>query len=359
MNPTEAAREAFPVTRRAAYLNTASMGAVSTTFAATLAELTRRDVGRGRALTARYAAMDSARERVRRQIAALLDCKPQRILLTRSTSAGLAAVIEAIRWEPGDEVVTTDAEHEACTTPLIEQARRRRIRIVTAALPSDAPSVDRLTSLISPRTKLIALSAVAFESGARLPLEAIARAARAAGAAVLVDGAQGAGAFELDPEALGVDFLALPLQKWLCGPEGLGALYVGPKARWLAPGLDGDRITHGLPVLAATAAHLEWLDETLGWPWIHQRTAALARYARRVLGRIDGARLLTPATHAGITTIHHSAARSTTATGELERAGIVVRQLPTVPAFRISTAFFNTEGEVDRAADAIASLHRS
>ena len=83
-----------------------------------------------------------------------------------------------------------------------------------------------ITALIGPRTKLVALSHVLWANGRVLPMRAISDAAHAVGAPVLADGAQGAGAIDVDPAALGVDAYAGPGQKWLCGPNGVGFLWV-------------------------------------------------------------------------------------------------------------------------------------
>ena len=84
-----------------------------------------------------------------------------------------------------------------------------------------------------PRTRLVALSHVSWATGAVLDVAGAARAARAVGALVLVDGAQSVGAIPVDVGALDVDAYAFPAHKWLLGPDGLGALWIAP-GRWTA-----------------------------------------------------------------------------------------------------------------------------
>src|SRR4029077_13396631 len=80
---------------------------------------------------------------------------------------------------------------------------------------------------ITPGTGLVSVSHVAWTTGAILPVAAIAEIAHARGALVVIEGAQAAGAIPLRFDELGADLYALPAQKWLLGPEGMGALVAG------------------------------------------------------------------------------------------------------------------------------------
>src|SRR5690625_4934595 len=83
---------------------------------------------------------------------------------------------------------------------------------------------------MSERTKLICISHVAYNTGARLPVEEVATLARERGALLLVDGAQGPGQIAVDVKSLGCHFYACAGQKWMLGPDGTGALYVAGEA---------------------------------------------------------------------------------------------------------------------------------
>src|SRR5690606_8258970 len=86
--------------------------------------------------------------------------------------------------------------------------------------------IDKFRAAINDRTRLVSLSHVSWKTGTVFPLAEVARAAHQHGALVAVDGAQSGGAIGIDVKKLDVDFYAIPGQKWLCGPEGTGALYV-------------------------------------------------------------------------------------------------------------------------------------
>ena len=151
----------------------------------------------------------------RERLAALIGAESDEVALTDSTTHGVNTVVWGLPWQSGDEVVTTDVEHPGILVPLHHLARRFGIglRIVPPAAVRGA---------ISERTRPVALSHVSFSTGAVLPVMEVV----ASGVPVLVDGAQAVGAVPVDVHALGVDFYAFSGQKWLCGPEGTGGLYV-------------------------------------------------------------------------------------------------------------------------------------
>ena len=156
---------------------------------------------------------------------------PERIALTHSTSGGMNLVLGGLDFAAGDEIITTDNEHPGLLEPLAALVRRHGVVVRVAEALHGSDPLDAVASLIGPRTRLVALSHVLWANGRILPLREIAEAAHAAGAPVLVDGAQGVGAIDVDPAALGVDAYAGPGQKWLCGPNGVGFL-------WLADGFE-------------------------------------------------------------------------------------------------------------------------
>jgi L-cysteine/cystine lyase len=155
---------------------------------------------------------------------------------------------------------------------------------------------------------------------------------------------------------LGVDFCAMPMQKWLCGPEGLGALFMRSGLTCI-PRVD--RVARGWAAYEATGVHLEWLRMNLGWEWILERTAMLAGYTRRALSGIPHARLLTPESHAGLITFALIGGDTMQFADELRGRGYVFRHLEALHAYRISTAFFNTVEEIDGFVRAIADFART
>jgi L-cysteine/cystine lyase len=223
-----ALRQELPVVERQVYLNTGTAGPLPRRAAAAITAANERQLLDGRAsfkvyMEEYFPLLDDVRARFAR----LLGADVGEIALTHHTTEGMNIATWGLNWQPGDEIVATTHEHEAGLLPAYAAARRfgLGVRVVDASGSADTVAAA-VTAAISPRTRLVILSHVTFTTGAVLPVQAITEAAHRQGALVAVDGAQSAGAIPVDVHALGVDFYAVPGQKWLCGPEGVGALYV-------------------------------------------------------------------------------------------------------------------------------------
>ncbi|MDI3297827.1 MAG: aminotransferase class V-fold PLP-dependent enzyme [Bacillota bacterium] len=382
----QAVREELPAVRRAVYLNTGTAGPLPRRVAAALERALAREVEEGRAWPDLWPLARERREALRARVAALIGAGAEEVALTHHTSEGLNIVLWGIEWTPGDEVVTTDAEHEGGLVPLylLHQRRGVGLRFASVGDGSEEAALEGIRRALTPATRLLLLSHVSYSTGARLPLAEIVTMAHARGVPVLVDGAQSAGALPVDVHALGVDFYALPGQKWLLGPEGTGALYVRADrlaelrptfAAWAsarhgtvaadAPRLElaegARRFEVGTvfePALEAWREGLEWL-ESLGWPELFARVERLAAYARARLGELPGLRVTTPANAAGLLHFEAQGAAPERVVRALRERGFMLRVTPHPPRMRISTGFFNTEEEIDRLAQALPEVVRS
>jgi L-cysteine/cystine lyase len=350
------ARDCLPVTRGYAYLDTGSIGPISAIYSETLARCTGEDLELGRALAERYERIDRAKTVIRAEVASLLGADPAEIELTSGTRDGIARLLARLSWSAGDEVVTTGLEFPACADAIHALTRTAGVAVRIAQVPAnDAGDIEWLARCLTPRTRLIALSGVAYTTGQQLPLDRVAELAAARGVRTLVDGAQLVGAAVLDLERAPIDFVALPLQKWLCGPDGLGALY---SRGGTAGASRAETVAHGWPTLEACAEHLGWMRENLGWSWVYERTRLLAAHARRALAGIDGIRLATPDQHAGLVAIHCEHEGSAAVAQRLRSANMIVRHRPELDLLRISTAFFITRDDIDRFADLVRARDR-
>jgi L-cysteine/cystine lyase len=215
----EEARAQFPVLERLAYLNAGSLGPLSRATLAAWEERMRFDQTHGRAGRAWFEDTIALRERVRDRIAALVGSPRDRIALTSSTTDGCNIVLSGLALGPDDEVVTTDSEHPGLLLPLSVSGARVRVAEVAARPTEDA--LARILACVTPRTRLLALSHVLWTTGQVMPVHEL---KRESALPVLVDGAQSVGTIPVDVGDL--DFYTVSCQKWLCGPEPLGALYV-------------------------------------------------------------------------------------------------------------------------------------
>jgi L-cysteine/cystine lyase len=165
---------------------------------------------------------------VRVRLAALVGVRPDQMALTSSTTDACNIVLAGLDVGPGDELVTTDVEHFGLTGPL--HASGAEVRVAAVKDRPAAEAADAILAEVTSRTRLLALSHVAWTTGQMLPAEAL---KRETGLPVLVDGAQSVGAIPVD--AAPFDFYTVSGQKWLCGPVPTGALAVAePEALQVA-----------------------------------------------------------------------------------------------------------------------------
>lgn len=249
---------------------------------------------------------------------------PEEIILTRGTTDGLNLVAHAwarARLAPGDLVLVTALEHHANLLPWQRVCEATGARLVTIPTRSGDVCVDDVSALLSPRTKVVAVTHVSNVTGAELPVAAIAARAHAVGAVVVVDGAQGAAVADADVRALGADFYAMSGHK-VYGPSGTGALYAS-RARLaemtpvtLGGGIalrvssDGMTLREGPQRFEAGSPNVEGLAglsaalgflASIGTPARIAHARRLAVHAAEELARIPGVRVVgAPAQRTGI-----------------------------------------------------------
>jgi L-cysteine/cystine lyase len=166
---------------------------------------------------------------------------------------------------------------------------------------------------------------------------------------------------------LGVDYYAFPGQKWLCGPEGTGGLYVRRtrhahlQATFVGTRSAGPAATHYewgtlfRPGVHGLHAALGWLDE-LGPRAIFGRTREMADYCYQRLAALDRIRMLTPVdARAGLVNVQLPGVDLDACVAQLGDHGITIRAVPDTDALRVSCAFFNTTAEIDRLVRFIAT----
>lgn len=375
-------RAALPALSRAVYLNCGTSGPIPAPAATAMSEAVQDELAGGRTGQAYFSRALGEAEAVRELVAGLLGADPSEIALTAGASEGMNIAAWALNWQRGDEVVSANTEHPGGLFPLF--ALRDRFGVNVRLADWFEPGQDvvaTLERLITPRTRLVALSHVAWSTGERCPIADVAALAHAHGALLLVDGAQGAGAAPLHLHESGVDFYALPGQKWLLGPEGTGALYVradrlpelrntfagyGSAQAWnrsagFLPHAAARRFEVGMrhPVsIAGQKAALTWMRETVEISWAVERIDALAERLRQRLAAIPGVRVITPAGHAGLVAFQVPNVPPADAVHGLERRGYWVRFIDLPPAVRASCGFYNTEDEIDGLAAAVEELAR-
>jgi selenocysteine lyase/cysteine desulfurase len=351
VDPSEL-RAQFPVLERLAYLNAGTDGPVPRAAAEAARAEIDRELAEGR-ISAHFERRSALQEALRAQYAALVGAEPDDIALQTSTSEGLGRVMAGLDLGPTDEILTSDEEHPGLLGPLAAaRARGATVRFAPLATLDEA---------ITDATTVVACSHVGWVSGLTAPA-----ALAECGVPVILDGAQGAGAVPVDVRALGCAAYASAGQKWLCGADGTGFLYLEPafcdRLRAIAPsyvafedanqGLDsplkaGARC-HDTPavaaeVLAFSAASVRVLADA-GWGTVHgrgvhQAAALAARLA--AAGR-------TVAPRDATTLVAWEDDDPTATRDRLADVGVVVRNLPGRPLLRASVGAWTSDDDLDR-----------
>jgi L-cysteine/cystine lyase len=214
-----------------------------------------------------------------------------------------------------------------------------------------------------------------------LPIAAIAEMAHARGAILVVDGAQSAGAIPFELDATRADVYAVPAQKWLLGPEGMGAVAVAAGVRdRLQPAFGGhfsfetvapdgvavrwpdarkfESSNFHRPSIVGMARSIGWLSMFVGLDWVYARGAAMARMAADRLATIAGVEVITPRDRmATLVTFRIAGWPAQAALDELgARVFAIARTVPLVNAVRISVGFFTSEAELERLIEAVSLL---
>lgn len=177
-------------------------------------------------------------KQMRGAIAQELQVTPSTITLTEDVTVGCNIVLWGIQWREGDHLLLSDCEHPGVVAAAEELRARFGIKVSTCPLMAtlnDGDPTAVIAQHLRPTTRLVVISHILWNTGQVLPLADINRVCHSFTAAyapvrVLVDAAQSVGVLPLDMAAMDVDFYAFTGHKWLCGPAGVGGLYVSPDA---------------------------------------------------------------------------------------------------------------------------------
>ncbi|TML81252.1 MAG: aminotransferase class V-fold PLP-dependent enzyme [Actinobacteria bacterium] len=352
-------RALFPVLERFAYLNAGSLGPLSRPTLTAMEERLRFDQEQGRGGHGWFTSVLELRARVREELARLIGASPTQMALTDSTTDGCNIVLSGLELGPDDEVVTTDSEHPGLLLPL--HVSGARVRVAEVAARPTANALQAILSCVTPRTRLLALSHVLWTTGQVMPLHEL---KRETGLPILVDGAQSVGTIPVEVGEL--DYYTVSCQKWLCGPEPLGALYVRdpeelrvgipsgfaqkslePDGRFV-PAEGAARFDSGwlaTPSLAGLEAALAGAPE-----WRFERAAEMAALCRAALRERfeivgDGEQ----STLVSFIPAGDAAAQA----ARLYDGGVIVRDLPGTGWLRASCGWWTSGEDVDRLLSAL------
>ncbi len=224
-------RALFPDLQTPIYANHASLTPPSTPVREAVRASLDGYASRGMAW---YIEEAARRDRLRASLAGLIGASPEDTALVSNTSAGVLAVALCLPWRRGERIVVFEGEFPTNITPWQQAARRHELELVW--LEADGFRRDRDTALerlvdeLKRGVRLVAVSAVQFTTGQRMPLKRMGALCKRYGAELFVDAIQAAGVVPLDVAKMQIDYLTAGSHKWLMGPEGLAAFYAAPAA---------------------------------------------------------------------------------------------------------------------------------
>jgi cysteine desulfurase/selenocysteine lyase len=335
-------------------------------------------------------AYEKARETARRYINA---ANPDEIILTRNATEGINLVADSFGRDgigAGDEIVLSIMEHHSNIVPWNYHRERKGAVIRWASVADDGTFLlDEFVKLLTPRTRIVAITHMSNVLGTVVPVKEICRLAHERGIPVLVDGAQGAVHLPVDVQDIDCDFYSFTGHK-VYGPTGIGVLY-GKRDRLKAmpPYLGGgemnaevstERVTYaepphrfeaGTPPIVQAiglGAALDYMEK-IGRDRIGAHEARLATYAHERLARINSLKIYGHAEGKGaIVAFNMAGAHPHDVSTIIDRAGVAVRagthcaqpllaRYGVTSTCRASFALYNTEEEVDRLAEALQKAH--
>lgn len=365
-------RTQFPLTKDRVYLNNGTFGPAPLPVQKALeSSLTAINT------SGEYGSTDPERE----VLASFLRIKGSELSLTHNTTEGINIMAWGIPLAKGDEVILTNHEHVGNALPWLNRAKIQGIILKTFTPAStQEENLNLVKQLVSQKTKVIAIPHVTCTTGLVFPVKEISAFARSQGIITAIDGAHGAGTFDLDLKLLGCDLYAGCCHKWLLGPSGTGFLYVreelleqlqpihlgaGGDSGWdlfsNPPRIEGyaasaHRFDYGTQstalmkgVSAAVAFHTE-----IGTAKIETRVRELNSYLFDGLSDLgEKIEILSPAEpQSRISMLTFRPKNSTyQAVGNLlGRQGFRIRQVPEgrVDGIRISTHIYNSKQEIER-----------
>ena len=255
-------------------------------------------------------------DEARRTVGGFLGADPAGLAFVPNATTGVNTVLQSLRFEPGDELLTNDHEYNATINAMRAVAARDGARVVVAPLPfpiaSAAEARDAILGAVTERTRLVLVSQVTSSTALILPVADLVAELERRGIDTLVDGAHAPGMIAFEVDALGAAYWTGNGHKWLCGPKGTALLWVREDRRERihplvvshganAPLAGRARFRHEFDWVGTTdptgfltlPAAIDWMAAEAGpdgggWPAVMAANHALALEGRDILASALG-----------------------------------------------------------------------
>lgn len=311
-------------------------------------------------------------------LARFINCSPEEVALCDSTTTGMNIFIWGYDWKPGDEIIAGSLENPAAKVPLMVLAKRRGVKLTYISQNDD--TVSQLEENINDKTRMVLLSDVNFANGARVDLAEASKITHDHDALLIADGIQAVGTSFVDVKKLGVDGYAFARHKFMCGPDGAGALYVSKDALdVIHPTYSGvfsdahhgsgeltypdsaqryEVSTRPLPVIQGGTAATEWIMDEVKVPFIVDRTTGLYESLWDGLNDINKVDLVSARDQNSLLSFRVNGYEPKEVVDEFRKQYIFTRTVGALdpPTVRVAVGFWNRESDMEKIVEVVKSL---
>lgn len=218
----------WPLDPAVAFLNHGSFGSCPLVVLEKQAELRRRMERQPVDFLVRD--LEGLLDQARAALAAFVGADVDDLVLVPNATAGVNSVLRSLEFGPGDELLVTDHEYNACRNVLDYVAGRSGAKVVTVQVPfplySEQQIIDAVLGAVTARTRLLLIDHVSSQTALVFPVTRIVEQCHTRGIDVLIDGAHAPGMLALDVNAIGAAYYTGNCHKWVCAPKSAGFLQV-------------------------------------------------------------------------------------------------------------------------------------
>jgi len=374
----------FPIVKRIAYMNNASNAPVPFYTIKAMTDFLIECSENGPDSPTMLDDVERRMQEARKDVAKLINCEPEEVVFTQSTTEGINYVANGLALKKGENIIIRDGDHEHPAN-YVPWMRLKEKGIEVKKLDIDDNGffdLDKLEAKIDSKTKLVAISHALFNTGAILPVERVGEIVETKKARFCLDAAQTVGCYPVDVKKLKCNFMAFTGSKWLCGPMGTGIFYCSKDASAeiepLQSGgesafvLEGDKFSHrDMPQkmqagfrnwlgIVGLAASVRYITRT-GINNIRQKNMQLANTLRQELMKLPNVKLYGPdeeEVRTSVVSFNVGNVEPSTVVKKLEENGIIFakRDISRKKIVRASPHFFNQMDSIQKAVDVIKKL---
>lgn len=378
-NDIDVIRKDFPVTKKKIYMNCGSFAPMPLSTIKSITDFLVRCSEEGPDSTSVQEHITTLMKELRDNLSRLINCDPEEIIFTQSTTEGINHVASGIKWKKSDAIIVRGGlhEHYANYFPWLNISKKFGVKLEEIKINDkgffDLDKIDKVAK--NRNARLITLSHVLYNNGAIMPVEEVGEIAKRHQMLYSIDAAQSVGTIDVDVRKIGCDFLAFPGFKWICGPSGIGIFYCKKEsAHMLTPRYIGGEsaiITEkkdliytespqkfqtgfrNYPGIAGLLSSINYIHR-LGVSTIRKMNMKIANELVQDLGRIPGISIFGPEDEkmrSSIVSFTIDSGNPKKIVSGLEERGIIVAERDIVgggkkKAVRASPHFFNDLNEV-------------